>query len=326
MQHIRKGGECLLSCFIAGRVWQVLSILCIIPVSLYRRKTRCSKKGYSKKVMYYTRLTVACEAAFTEILMAELSDAGFDTFVETEEGLEAYAEEEQVDHARLDDIKDQYGSETNLDYAFDRVEKENWNENWEKHYEPIIVEDTCLVRASFHTPEKDYPYEVVITPKMSFGTGHHETTYLMIKAQLSLDHRDKLVMDAGCGTAILAIMACKLGARHVEAFDIDEWSIANGQENADVNHCGDKIHLQQGTIRALSFEKPMDIILANINKNVLLSEMPQYKACLRPGGLLLLSGFYESDIDDLLRKASLYDLTEQGRDTRGAWACLLLGN
>ena len=205
----------------------------------------------------------------------------------------------------------------------DRIEKQNWNEEWEKNYQPIIVDDRCMIRAHFHHPDKKYPYEIIITPKMSFGTGHHQTTYLMVKNQMEIDHKNKRVMDAGCGTAILSIMASKLGAREVEAFDIDDWSVVNGQENMEVNHCTN-INLRQGKITAFDFGAPFDIILANINKNVLLEEMNLYVKQMKPGSLLLLSGFYEKDIPDLLAEAEKYSLKEIRRDNRETWAALLL--
>jgi ribosomal protein L11 methyltransferase len=158
---------------------------------------------------------------------------------------------------------------------------------------------------------------------MSFGTGHHQTTYLMIKAQLNIDHQNKLVMDAGCGTAILSIMASKRGAKRVEAFDIDEWSIENGRENASLNNC-DHIHIRQGHIRNFEWTEVFDVVLANINKNVLLDEMPVYAKVLRKGGLLLISGFYETDIEELEKTASRYGLQLRQKDNRESWASLLL--
>jgi len=256
-------------------------------------------------------------------MIAELAEAGFDTFLENETGFEAYVELEGFDKQAVTHIAQKYAGLGPLSLAFDRIEKQNWNEEWEKNYEPIIVDDKCLIRADFHKIEKKYPYEVIITPKMSFGTGHHQTTYLMVKNQMKMDHQAKRVMDAGCGTAILSVMACKLGAKEVEAFDIDEWSVINGKENLEVNNCP-QIHLQQGKLDALSIKGMFDIILANINKNVLLAEIKQYQTYLNPEGLLLLSGFYTHDIVDLLQEASKYNLHEVSRDERETWAALLL--
>ena len=272
--------------------------------------------------MYHTRLSVICDPSFSEILIAEIANAGFDSFLENESGFEAYAEVDHFDEHQVDEIKKKYREVSPLVFTWDKIEKKNWNEEWEKSYEPIIVDDRCLIRASFHQLEKSYPYEITITPKMSFGTGHHQTTYLMIKAQLDLEHQNKRVMDAGCGTAILSVMATKRGAREVEAFDIDEWSVINGKENIEVNGCSN-ISIRQGKIRDLSFEDNFDIILANINRNILLDEMPQYAAYLNADGYLLLSGFYEKDIPDLVSRAHQYQLRQIQYDVRESWASVL---
>jgi len=273
--------------------------------------------------VYYTRLQVLCDPAFSEILIAEIAEAGFDSFMETENGFEAFVEEDRFDQATLKDIQERYREQTTFTFQFDKIEKRNWNEEWEKSYEAINVENKCLIRAEFHQPNPSIPYEIVITPKMSFGTGHHQTTYLMIKQQMTIDHNGKRVMDAGCGTAILSIMASKLGAQSIEAFDIDEWSVINGKENMEVNKTLN-INLQQGKISEVNLSGQFDIILANINKNVLLAEIKTYQTYLPPNGLLLLSGFYTHDIDDLKAEASKYNLREVHRDEREHWASLLL--
>lgn len=273
--------------------------------------------------MYHTRLIVRCDPAFSEILLAEIAQAGFDTFLENEEGFEAYADGQKYDRPAVEHLKLKYGQVDPLSFTWERVEQKNWNEEWERSYDPIVVDNKCLIKAAFHKIDKQYPYEVTITPKMSFGTGHHQTTYLMVKAQMAIDHQDKIVMDAGCGTAILSIMASKLGALKVDAFDIDEWSVINGQENVQVNHC-QNIQIRQGKINDLDFADGFDIILANINKNVLLYEIPQYAAYLNSKGYLLLSGFYEEDIPDLIARAATYHLLPAAQDVRERWACLLL--
>ncbi len=254
--------------------------------------------------------------------MAEVAEAGFDTFLETDKGFEAYTEEKKVNPHQLELIKSKYGHVQPLIFFQDKVHKQNWNEEWEKNVEPVIVNDQCLIRAEFHKIERKYPYEIIITPKMSFGTGHHQTTYLMVKSQLQMDHQDKLVMDAGCGTAILSVMASKRGAKKIEAFDVDEWSIENGRENAEKNNCGN-IVIRQGTIRDFSWPAPFDIVLANINKNVLLDEIKVYSMNILQGGLLLLSGFYDRDIPDLVKEAGLYGFQLQHRNEKEQWASLL---
>lgn len=275
--------------------------------------------------MYYSRLKVICDPDFSEILMAEIGEAGFDSFLETENGFEAYVELENFDKDQLQVVKDKYTQQTPVVFYQDRIEKQNWNEEWEKSYHPIIVDDRCLIRADFHKIDKKYPFELIITPKMSFGTGHHQTTYLMVKNQMDIDHQNKRVMDAGCGTAILSVMAAKLGAAEIEAFDIDEWSVSNGKENIEVNQCNN-IHHQQGKLSDLTFKGKFDIILANINKNVLLDEIKLYQDYLADKGLLLLSGFYVEDIPDLIEEAANYNLKEVRSDSRDNWAALLLAS
>jgi ribosomal protein L11 methyltransferase len=255
--------------------------------------------------------------------MAELSEAHFDTFLEDENGFEAYVEGDAYDKELVNHIKAKYDQVATPEFSFSRIEKKNWNEEWEKSFSPIVVDDKCLIRASFHQTDKRYPYEIIITPKMSFGTGHHQTTWLMVKTMMTMDHKDKRVMDAGCGTAILSILASKLGAREVEAFDIDDWSVENGNENAEINQCAN-INIQQGKITEVQLSGSFDIVLANINKNVLLHEMGSYISWLNRGGLLLLSGFLSLDIPDLLAEASRHSLGEVQRDQRDTWASLLL--
>ncbi len=272
--------------------------------------------------MFYSRLVVHCNAEFTEIFMAEISEAGFDSFIETDTGFEAYVEEEKYNQQQLGIIKEKYRHVKPFEMGMDTVQKENWNALWEKSFDPITVEEKIYIRAHFH-PKKDFPYVITITPKMSFGTGHHETTYLMLKNQLGIDHKNKKVMDAGCGTAILSIMASKLQATSVEAFDIDEWSVINGKENIELNNALN-INILQGKINELNLPNDFDIILANINKNILLDEMEFYAKHLKPGAKLLLSGFYENDVLDLEKKANQYGLFKQHQDTRNHWAALLL--
>jgi ribosomal protein L11 methyltransferase len=270
----------------------------------------------------YIEVKFSCTEEFKEILIAELYSLGFDSMMETEEGLEAYVLINDFNKNALDELVKQY-SDAHISYSTSEFENKNWNEEWEKNYDPIIVEDKCLVRASFHQDLGDYEYDIVINPKMSFGTGHHSTTYLMLKHQMGIDHRGMRVLDAGCGTAILAIMAEKLGAKEVIAYDIDEWSIENAPENVTLNNCK-TITVLGGTINSVDLKGRFDIILANINKNVLLEEMKEYARALTIGGKLLLSGFYIKDNDDLIAEAANYGLHLLRGSDKNEWSSLIL--
>lgn len=273
--------------------------------------------------MDYIELKVRCHEDFREILQAELAEAGFSSFSDTEKGFEAWAEPADFEKAVFDDVIERYHSAASIKYELGKVARQNWNKEWESNYEPIVVSDRCVVRATFHEPMPQYAHEIIITPKMSFGTGHHQTTRLMLRHQLNVDHQGKVVLDVGCGTGILAIMAAKLGAASVKACDIDEWAVENSRENFELNGCSN-IEVRQGSLQEAAFGGTYDIVLANINKNVLLDEMNTYVACLKPGGQLFLSGFYEADIDDLLEEAGKYGLIEKARDSEKSWAALLL--
>lgn len=262
-----------------------------------------------------------CTDEFKEILIAELNDMDFDSMMETEEGLDAYQLINDFDKKVLDDLIIRY-PDAQITYSTSEFENKNWNEEWEKNYDPIIVEDKCLVRATFHKDLGDFEYEIVITPKMSFGTGHHSTTYLMLKNQMQIDHGGKRVLDAGCGTAILAIMAEKLGAKEIVAYDIDDWSIENAPENVELNNCKN-ITVLGGTINTIELKGEFDIILANINKNVLLEEMKEYAQVLCVKGLLILSGFYVTDDKDIIEKAAEFGLKHQSSSNKNDWSSLI---
>ena len=275
--------------------------------------------------MFYTRIIVRCATDFTDILTAELAEAGFDAFIETADGFEGFAEGMNYDEQMVENIWHRYAEQQpSLAFEFEKIEKRNWNEEWEKSYEPVIVGGQCIIRAEFHPPKETYPYEIIITPKMSFGTGHHQTTHLMIQAQLELDHKGKRVMDAGCGTAVLSVMASKLGAADVHAFDIDDWSVLNGKENIEINRCTN-VSIRRGPLREQGFREAFDIVLANINKNVLVSEIGPLRNYLTPTGRMLISGFYEEDVAEILLHAKKSHLGLLKAYSRDNWAALLLG-
>lgn len=267
--------------------------------------------------MNYTCAHLSCKRGFAEILMAEMAD-DFETFVETEEGFDAFTNGPCGEVIKT--LVAHY-PEAEIKFSIEIMDKKNWNEEWEKNVTPVVVAGQCLIRANFHQPEKKYPYEIIITPKMSFGTGHHPTTYLMIESQLTIDHNHKKVMDAGCGTAILSVMACLRGAAGVEAFDIDDWSVENGSENIEINKA--HVNIRKGSIRTLTFPHTFDIILANINRNILLDEMKEYAHHLTAGGTLLLSGFLENDVDVMKEGIKPY-FTFQSLLRKEGWCAMIV--
>ncbi|WP_026950700.1 50S ribosomal protein L11 methyltransferase [Algoriphagus mannitolivorans] len=272
--------------------------------------------------MDYLEFKIKCKEEFREILIAELAEIGFDSFLETEEGIDAYAQEADFDREEFQRVIEGYQEAAEISLTEGKMPKVNWNQEWEKNYDPISVDDLVYVRASFHESKPGFRHEIVINPKMSFGTGHHATTFQMLKHQGRLDHAGKRVLDVGSGTGILAIMAHLLGASAVEAFDIDDWCVENGNENFDLNGLSTRMGL--GTIRDVNPQGPFDIVLANINKNVLLDEMQIYAELLEPQGYLLLSGFYSEDIQDLLEVAKPLGLELLESSTKDNWAALIL--
>ena len=249
--------------------------------------------------------------------MAEFAAIGFDNFQETADGFITNSNT-NVSSELVDGIIVRYKEQSGVAYNVEEVAKENWNKKWEESYTPIIVDDKCIVRASFHPPQPNFPIEIIINPKMSFGTGHHETTYLIMDAQLAIDHKNKTVLDAGCGTGILSILAGKLGANALVAYDNDEWVFENVQENFNIN--GTKGDLLVGTIQEIEFKERFDIILANINKNVLLDDIPFYAKLLSKGGRLLLSGFYKTDLREIELLATTNGLSLVKTNTKNDWA------
>lgn len=247
--------------------------------------------------MNYTEVYFTASPDVCEILLAELGALPYDSFEETEGGLKAYVLEDQYDEEPLKELVAQYEALGPISYQVQTIPRVNWNEAWEKNFHPITVGDQIHVRADFHEANARVAYEIIIVPKMSFGTGHHDTTSQMLQLQLNLDHEGKTVLDAGTGTGILAIMADKKGAAKIYANDIDDWCIDNSRENFSLNKC-QEIILEKGTVTVFAGMQ-VDILLANINKNVLLEEIPAYADLVVKGGSLLLSGFYEADIPDL---------------------------
>jgi ribosomal protein L11 methyltransferase len=271
--------------------------------------------------MNYIELQVQISPDYTDILMAELAELGFESFVETDEGLNAYIIESDFDETNLQELVTKYESQTAIVYELSSLEKRNWNAEWEREYEPIEVADQVRVRASFHQPEARFRYDIVINPKMSFGTGHHETTAMMMEQQLGFDFADKTVLDVGSGTGILAVLAAKMGASSVVAFDIEEWAVENARENAELN-TSPQVTVFQGTIADVDPTGQYDIVLANINRNVLLAEIPTYTSLMPETGKLIVSGFYEHDAPDIEQKARESGLTTIQKLVKNQWTSL----
>ena len=229
-----------------------------------------------------------------DIVISELSDIGFEGFLETEDGVETYIEESKL---KLDDVEEVFtrirDAEFELSYASSQLEEKNWNEEWEKNFEPVEIKDLCRIRAPFHESKSGFKLEVVIMPKMSFGTGHHATTSLMTEYLMTTKVEGPL-LDMGSGTAVLAIIAHKLGVKDITAIDIDDWAFENAPENCELNGIDD-IEILQGDASLLG-SKRFNTILANINRNVLLEDIPKYAAVLNKNGQLFVSGFYVEDL------------------------------
>lgn len=273
--------------------------------------------------MSFIQVNVHCDSPYAEILMAEMGELDFESFVETETGFEAYIPEEKFQHPPLQLLFNRYREFTRIWYELKTIAKTNWNEEWEKNYDPIQVGTEIYVRATFHAPKPEFKYEIVVNPQMSFGTGHHETTHQLLALQLAFDHQEKTVLDVGSGTGILAIMAAKLGAKSVAATDIDDWCIENALQNFSLNHIEAEF-VKQGTLAELRLNTVYDILLANINTHVLLEEMPLYDALLTKNGLLFLSGFYETDQSKIEEKALKLGFEILQQTTKNNWVALVL--
>jgi ribosomal protein L11 methyltransferase len=263
--------------------------------------------------------TVTPKEPATEILIAELGEVGFESFVENENGVIAYIQKDDWSATVLEDIFVLNSEEFSIEYDQKEIEQTNWNAEWEKNFSPIQVEDVVSIRAPFHE-NPHLKYDIVIEPKMSFGTGHHETTHMMVQHLLQLDLEGKKTLDMGCGTGILAIFAEMKGANPIDAIDIDNWCYENSVENVERNNCKN-ISVFEGEA-ALLVDKKYDVIIANINRNILLMDMQAYTNCLNDNGVLLLSGFYQDDIPVIDAEVSKYNLKLETVIERNHWVAL----
>ncbi|NCB06872.1 MAG: 50S ribosomal protein L11 methyltransferase [Bacteroidia bacterium] len=271
--------------------------------------------------MDYQKITIIItpfETWLRDVLMAGLAETSFESFVETETGFEAFIPENLYDEDRLDAILEEYLDEFSFEVNAETIESRNWNEEWEKNYfQPLVVAGRCVVRAPFHQDFPETEFQIVIEPNMAFGTGNHETTSMMLEYILEENMEGKTVLDMGCGTGILGILASMKGAAKITAIDIDEWSFNGATENAALNRV-QNMEVKLGDASALG-QETYDVIFANIQRNVLLADMQTYSKCLVPGGKIMMSGFYREDIPAIQARAEEFDLADAGFKTKNNW-------
>lgn len=258
-----------------------------------------------------------------DIIAAHLSELEFESFEDTETGLKAFIQEHLYNESVVIEALDEINEMVPLTREVNFIPEQNWNETWEKNYEPVMIAGKCFIRAPFHAPNPEAKYELIIEPKMSFGTAHHETTSMMIELILEKNWQGKKVLDMGSGTGVLGILASKMGAREVVAIDNDEWAYLNAIENVGRNYTGN-IKVLQGD-DALIEDQKFDVIIANINRNILLAQIQNYSKALNPGGEVFLSGFYEEDVPVLLKEAENYSLKLKQKITKNSWVAMIVG-
>lgn len=265
----------------------------------------------------YIQVTVATnDKEQNEIVIALLAAEGYEGFEEQSKAVVAFIEESLFDENILNELRDQHG----FTYTTETIDEQNWNAVWESGFEPVVVDDFVAIRASFHQPVEGVKHEIVITPKMSFGTGHHATTYMMIQQMGALDFKDKTVFDFGTGTGVLAVLAEKLGAKRILGIDNDDWSIENALENIVSNQCS---HITIAKAQDADTKEKFDIILANINKHIIINNLPLLTSNLHEFGYLLLSGLLEGDEKDILIATELYSVRHVTTIYRDKWICML---
>ncbi len=265
-----------------------------------------------------------CDATSTDVLAAMLCDVEFESFVPDESGLTAYVKRELYNEASIADIVTSFPLQAQINWRAEVIEGQDWNSEWEKNYfQPIVVGDKCVIHSSFHTDIPKVEYDIVIDPKMAFGTGHHATTSLIIRQLLEMSLDGLSVMDMGTGTGILAILSAMRGAEKVSAIEIDEFAYVNAVDNVKIN--GEpQINVMLGDASLLANEEPVDVFIANINRNIITADIAEYAKTLKSGGIMLLSGFYEEDVEVIMSQARLHSLDYQSHTVQDRWTCLRL--
>ncbi|MDR2130342.1 MAG: 50S ribosomal protein L11 methyltransferase [Odoribacteraceae bacterium] len=281
--------------------------------------------------MYYTEVTFHVaphDEEVAEILVAYLGEQGFESFVYTDDGIKAYILSAQFHPGTMEQVAalPLFRAGYTVTWEIEEIENRDWNKLWEESFTPVVVANRVRVRAGFHDALPGFEHDIVIDPRMSFGTGHHATTVLMIEAILALQPLDgKEVLDMGCGTGILSILAAKVGAGRVTGIDIDEWAYRNALDNLAANPVRD-VTIRLGDVRLLDGSERYDLILANINRNILLEDMPRYAGVLRAGGTLVTSGYYLVDLPRIREKALSLGLVYHAHRGRDEWCAAIFNS
>lgn len=274
--------------------------------------------------MRYFEVTLkatSCNETVNDVLSAFLGEIGFESFVEEADGLKAYIQEPLFDEAALKEtIANLPIENVTVSYTFELIEDKDWNEEWEKNYfQPIVIDNRCVIHSTFHKDVPNAEYDILINPQMAFGTGHHETTSLILEQLLDAELQGKSLLDMGCGTSILAILAAMRGANPITAIDIDTWCVENSKENILLNNISN-VSVELGDANSLKGKGPFDIVIANINRNILLRDMESYTACMVKGSEIFMSGFYVDDIPLIQKKAESLGLEFVSYKEKNNWA------
>ena len=275
------------------------------------------------KYFEVTFTTSPCNEIVNDVVSALAGEIGFESFVEWDHGIQAYIQQQLFDEKALEDMVENFPlSDTSITYTVKEAEDKDWNEEWEKNFfQPIVIGDRCCIHSTFHKDTPKTEYEILINPQMAFGTGHHETTSSIICELLDADLKDKSVLDMGCGTSILAILASMRGANPITAIDIDDWCVNNSRDNIALNGINN-ITVELGDADLLKGRSPFDVIIANINRNILLADMDKYAACMHTGSELYMSGFYIEDIPFIRKKAESLGMTFIHHRKKNNWAAV----
>jgi ribosomal protein L11 methyltransferase len=275
------------------------------------------------KYVEVTFKTHPCTETVNDVVSALAGEIGFESFVECEGGVQAYIQQSLFDEAALAKMVADFPlPDTQIEYTAVEAEDKDWNEEWEKNFfQPIVIEDRCCIHSTFHHDTPHTEYEILINPQMAFGTGHHETTSSIIAELLDTDLLGKRVLDMGCGTSILAILASMRGAKEVTAIDIDDWCVNNSRDNIALNNCTN-ITVELGDAHSLAGREPFDVVIANINRNILLADMPAYAAVMKAGSQLLMSGFYVEDIPAIRQMAESLGFRFEHHREKNRWAAV----